>query len=100
MKSEVVCVRRDFIHVVDPEIYAVLATMDSEGKAAPITIVSVRSAVSFNISSGTAIRRIELLVKQGLVDEERIYQKRYVKINEKGKKVLEHLRAIRQILEE
>ena len=79
--------------------FVVLDTLDNEDKALPFSIVAAMGTVKYESSISTLGRKIDFLVEIGLIDEERVYRKRYLKINEKGKKVLEHFRGILNVTE-
>ena len=74
--------------------------MAEDDRKRPLTVVATDIVRKTDIAMSTAIRRIEMLIKEELVDEESIYNRRYVKITEKGKKVAEKLKEIDKIMEE
>ena len=78
----------------------ILETLKSIDEALPVTVIAKEVALKKDISTTAAIRRIDLLLIDGLLEEENVYSRRYIKINEKGKKILEYLQEIERIIAE
>lgn len=94
-------VKREYINIVDAGILQILETLDKTDKALPVTIIAAEVALrKEGVSTTAAIRRIDLLLREGLLEENKVYSRRYIKINESGKKVLEHLKEIEKIISE
>ena len=86
--------------LIDPYEKAMLYMMESESDAKPITVVAAAVAAKGLTSMSSALRRIENMIEEGYLSEKGVFEKRYVSITEKGKRVIEHLKAIDEIMEE
>jgi predicted transcriptional regulator len=73
--------------------------MSEDRRERPITMVAQDMIRKTDIPMSTAIRRIEILIDEGLVEEKSQYSRRNVIITDKGKKVVEYLKKIDEVME-
>ena len=86
--------------LIDRQAKEVLYIMAEDDREKPVTVVATDVVRKTDIPMSTAIRRIELLIEENLIEERMVYNRRYVKITKKGNKVAEKLREIDRIMEE
>ena len=87
--------------VIDPAIKGILYALSKRTKPSPTTSILIDVSESGFASTTTAYSRVDFLVSKGLVEES--YGKgstaRYLSLTEKGKKVVEYLKKIDEVME-
>ncbi len=87
-------------YLIDPLSKMTLYVMLEKDRERVISKVAEDVAEITESGINSVIRRIETMEEMGLISEKGVYEKRYIKITEKGKKIVEKLKEIDEILEE
>ena len=91
---------KDF-KLIDPAAKGILYALYERGKPAPIISVQIDVDERGYASTTTSYSRIDKLIANGLIEEKRESGRtaRLISITDKGKKVVEYLKKIDEIME-
>ena len=86
-------------HLIDPYMKALLYVLVEEGRQRTVLLKEKASHIAGG-SPAIYNPRLDDLIREGLVEIERDGTKKYVILSEKGKKVVEYLKKVDEVMEE